>query len=287
MFDPEALKIARESIAGEASVHKSQFDLGIARLRSEAIARGALGGSGYFFALSNLCASEMEAGADRAWRIIHRAVVATGAEYSADLAEKLKSAFEDIFREYCYAQPQCLLGTEITQARRGIGIPQQDSEVNPALRAFEERTIGARRRFYAEIDLFARSLQRRPSFERGAGNNVFQIYAPVGAIQTGAGSSATVAINLDGAAKRQLVDVLEQLSVQLSDAAGLVAEDVDEIRAAIEETRQYLEKPRPGATTLLMKFQTVMTLVSSAIQIAPSLGPVYESLRAILVAHGL
>jgi hypothetical protein len=237
MFDPEAIKIAVESIQAELPVRKWHFDLEVSRVHSNAVQSGGIGGSSYLFLLANACASEAEAAADRNWRILHRVLVTTGVEYSDDLATLLKSEFEDIFRRYCWARPQQVITDEVNKrpmASTGGGGPG----VNPALMVFEERVIGTRQRFDAEIELFARSLKRRPNFERGVGRPAFQFYAPVGAIQTGDASSATVTLNFDGAARQEVVEALDKFSGELSRAAGLLTEDRDEIRDAITEARQ-------------------------------------------------
>jgi hypothetical protein len=152
---------------------------------------------------------------------------------------------------------------------------------------FYSRVIGARQSAYAEIDLFARSLERRAKFERGASQAVYNFYSPVGAVQTGPGASASVVQNLEGAARQELAEALGRIADQLSDTIGLDAARSAELRDAVKEAQEELQKVRPTGTMLMAKLQGAASLISAAVQVAPALRSGYDAVRAILVAHGI
>src|SRR5271167_3868034 len=101
MLDGEAVKIAREMLESEAAAKAARFGLEEARITANAIKTGGFGGSGYLASLADLCASDIEAGADRAWRLLHRTIIATGVQFSTDLRERLAEAFDALFVIVC------------------------------------------------------------------------------------------------------------------------------------------------------------------------------------------
>ena len=278
MFDREALNITENTILAESYGREVRFGNQVTRVKNDAALKGQGQSGALLEAMSDVCAEEAEARADRIWRVMHRAIVATGVTFSPELASELISAFDGIFLRYASAA----IERQFEEVLKNLGIPDATFARTP----FSDRVFGARQMVRAEIELFARSLERKPEFERGASSSVFNIYGPVGALQTGPGSSASVVQNLDGATRSQLIEALGQLAEQVAKAATLDSWRVDEIQTALDETRAELGKPRPGQTMLMAKLQVVANLVSSATQIAPALKSGYEALRSLLAAHG-
>jgi hypothetical protein len=279
MFDREAVKIAEKTIFGELPARRVKFGYALGRVRSNAVMQGALQSSGLLFSVADVCATEIEARADRFWEVLHRAIIATGVEWSPEMADQLKKEFNDLLLRYCFAE----IEREFYSTSERLKLSTQASITT----GFESRVFGARQTVEAEIELFARSLERRQSVqEHSTRSTVFQIYAPVGAIQTGAGATARVVQNLDGAARQQLTEVLAQIVGDLKEVVEIDAERAGEIGRAIAETRQELERARPSKTMLLAKLQGVASILSAAVQVAPVLRSSYEAFRAILAAHG-
>jgi hypothetical protein len=82
MFDPQALRIAQKTIDGELPARHLKFVREIERAKS----RDGRNSVAMLDAVAEVCATELEARTDRFWRILHRAIIATGVEWTPDLA---------------------------------------------------------------------------------------------------------------------------------------------------------------------------------------------------------
>jgi hypothetical protein len=121
---------------------------------------------------------------------------------------------------------------------------------------------------------------------QSGGDTIFQIYAPVGVIQTGADAKANLVQNFD-AARKEFTDLLRQIESQLAAATTLEATQAAELRDAISETREEFVKSRPSTPMLFAKLQVIASLVSTAMQYAPVLKSGYEALRSALAMYGI
>jgi hypothetical protein len=269
-FDPEAIEIARE---GEMAARRRSLGAEIRRLRNPLIWGGQVEASSLLNAAADLCALEVENSATHVWAVVHRCVTDTGVEPDDRLAAGLIAAVSDLLYHYCIAEAEGVYNSEVT--RSGLS-----AEVIAGT-GFHERVIGARQKMQAEIRLFARALRNqahvRPS------SQVFNVYAPVGAIQTGASAQAFVNQSLDGAARGELLNALESISAEIRDTSALTAARAAEISEVVEETRAELEKPKPNGALLWAK----LSAVASIIRAVPVLEKGYELIRAIAAAHGI
>ena len=89
------------------------------------------------------------------------------------------------------------------------------------------------------------------------------------------------------AARKEFTDLLGQIESQLAEATTLEATQVAELRDAINETREEMEKSRPSNPMLFAKLQVIASLISTAIQSAPVLRSGYEALRNVLATYGI
>ena len=90
MFDREALRIAQKTIDAELPARRVKFANELGRAKSEIILKGGGQSGAMLHGVAEVCATEAEARADRLWRILYRAIIATGVEWSSDLADQLK-----------------------------------------------------------------------------------------------------------------------------------------------------------------------------------------------------
>lgn len=135
-----------------------------------------------------------------------------------------------------------------------------------------------------EIDLFVYSLKKKVEMqEKEATSTIFNIYSPVGAIQTGDGSIANVTQSIDPEVGDQLREILNEI------CARLTKEDIDlpypkqEIIEIALEGEEELKKQTPNIT----KLRSMLLAVGTAIQTIASMKPIYEALKQALTYLGI
>jgi hypothetical protein len=278
MYDLEAIRIVERGVDARRFAWSTRFQDEIGRVENDLASRG-LGHSGALLkAVADVCVKEIETRATDIWEDLYRALIATGVRPSSELSTELKRFFNELFRIYT-DEPQ----------RRFDGACDRMGGIDATLRmamGFDGRVYGARARIESQIDLFARSLEQGSRMNKVGGDTIFQIYAPVGVIQTGAGAKANLVQNFD-AARKEFTDLLGQIESQLAEATMLEATQVAELRDAINETREEMEKSRPSRPMLFAKLQVIASLISTAIQSAPVLRSGYEALRSVLATYGI
>jgi hypothetical protein len=275
-FDPEAIEIARQTVESELPARRRALNREIGQIRSEFNRHGQMDSLGLFESIADACAREIESGAARLWEIIHRCVLDTGVEPDDDLANGLNREARNLLDHYCVADAEGMFNYEV-----------QRSKLPPDIKegaGFRVRVIGARQKLHAEIRLFALSLKNQAR-ARGAssGGPVFHVYAPVGAIQTGAASQAFVNQELDAGERTQLLAALQRIAAGIGNTSVFTATRASEIREVVEDTRAELEKSRPNRTLLWAK----LSAVASMIRAVPVLDSGYQVIRAIAAAHGI
>jgi hypothetical protein len=113
--------------------------------------------------------------------------------------------------------------------------------------------------------------------------NVFNIYSPVGAIQTGANAIAYPTQYLDTATQERLLNALKFVEEALANTDSLPSHPKSEIVELVQESRVEIQKEKPNTT----KLQTLLSTVGASIRTVASLKPAYETLKTVLVYFGV
>jgi hypothetical protein len=151
MYDQKAIEIAEQTFAAEAFKRRGLFARRVGEIKGEFAKHGAASSSGMILAIADACGEEIEDSTKRLWEILHRALTHTGVEADAKLAARLNAEVKKLVRGYC-------LSDAFEEFRRtvdasGIKIPSLEND-------FQDRVNGAQKWVSAEIELFARSLDR-------------------------------------------------------------------------------------------------------------------------------
>ena len=139
-----------------------------------------------------------------------------------------------------------------------------------------------------EIDLFALNLVQRAGTgktqrQREGPQAVFNIYSPVGAIQTGSGATANIVQNLGSQDRDLLIKALELTKQALSSVDEIPGNPKEEVVELVEEAKTEVAKTKPNGVRLT----SILTAIATAIQTAGSLQPAYQALKAALLPLGI
>ena len=125
--------------------------------------------------------------------------------------------------------------------------------------------------------------QRQQRTDQTEGKPVYNIYSPIGAFQTGAGSSANVVQHI-GTQEREtllqaLVVVKDALS-KLPETAGISKAEIVEM---VEDAHAEIQKSAPNR----IKMTSILTTVGETIRVVGSMNSAYQSLKTALLPHGI
>jgi hypothetical protein len=153
--------------------------------------------------IAGLCSREITTAAELAWANLWRMARSVGIEARPDLAADLRVALREELDPHVGHLEALVRDT----TARALGLDGTGGTVHEnaqsMLRVAYDR---AREQLSEEIDLFVLSLEAAPSTAPpGGGSATFNVYAPVGAIVTGAGASASVVQTLGTEDRRVIV----------------------------------------------------------------------------------
>ena len=271
MLDPSVIKIADELIRVQFKEREDQLHREIVRVQSELSAKG-LGISGAVVQLvGDLCARDIELRTLIVWQNIVRVLSHAGVLESQNLSDELKQAVLRYEEDVYTVAHQSL---EKTISHVGIGSPQI-SLAEARDRAFAKVN--------AEIDLYVLSVTRRAAAQGKSSQPVFNIYSPVGAIQTGPTATANIVQTISPKDKETLLDAVNAIKQGLLGVDALPAHPKQEIIELVNDAEIEISKPNPNGT----KLQSILSAVATAIQTVGSLQPAYQALKAALLALGI
>lgn len=276
MLDKDIVRIAKERVLLEISDQNANLQLEIARIKEEANARGTFGSGSTILRIANLCNETIKARAQLIWQTLFRFITTAGITYSDDLADELKNVV-------AIHLPQELTDLKglVRENAELIGSPDLFVNLEPQMVEVRNAALA---KVDTEIDLFVHSLKKKVEMkEKEAASTIFNIYSPVGAIQTGESSIANVAQNIDTEIREQLNKVLEEIASELAKSDSATPHPKGEIIELVQEGQEELKKSSPN----MMKLRSTLSAVGISIQTVANMKPAYETLRQTLTFLGI
>ncbi len=272
MIDPTVLKIADDRIHLELDGDRTRISREIEAVLVRAAARGM--GGNVVGETARICAKAAEERADLAWRIMYRTVTSANVGYSDALESDLKTAVA------AHLQVDGLKA-EVSEIARRVGStnPQMVAGVTSDVDTAANRGL---RRTFNEIELFVASLKTPASAAAPSVGHTINVYAPVGAIQTGAGANASIVQNFDAETKIRLDQALERLEREVHAAREEIAQGT-EIAELVKDVRAEIAKHEPNKS----KLRSLLSTTGNAVRTVGSLQPAYQAVKAAFAAIGI
>jgi hypothetical protein len=276
MIDQEVEKIANDRVRIEIGEQNRRLRSEIERIKREMNFRGMLHSSTTITSVTSLCVYTLKNRAQLVWQTLFRFITTAGISYSPELADELKGWVAQYLPE------------KIGDLK---GYIKQTAEMTGFLRLHERLGKGlddgrkqALDKVGTEIDLFVHSLKKNAEAVKGeATSNVFNMYSPMGSIQTGDTSIANVTQNIDTEVKEQIRKSLEEISLALTQPEVETHSPKDELIEVVQETQVEVQKEKPNFTRL----RSLLTTIGTSIQMVSSLKPTYEILKQALTFLGI
>ena len=133
-----------------------------------------------------------------------------------------------------------------------------------------------------EIDLYAASLKDSGE-ESESQPATYNFYGNVGAVQSGAGSTANVVQNLAETDRQEIVNALNEVKLAIQNLTDKEEREVNELVEVVDESIEELNKTNPNNTKLYACFN----ILSGSIQAIANAGAAYQAIKNALVPLGI
>ncbi|MBI3897512.1 MAG: hypothetical protein HY308_04345 [Gammaproteobacteria bacterium] len=277
MLDRELVKVARDRVELEISEANTKLRLEIERVKAEMSAQGRLRSGNTVMRITDLCVDAVNYRAHLAWLIYFRFISTAGVLYSSNLGGELKELVA-----YHVPEKLAVLREHVKQAAQLGGSSEGGlaAQLEASLDAARDTTLA---KVGTEIDLFVHSLKKREEKSAESRSTIFNIYSPVGAIQTGSGSISSVIQSIDMGTKDRLHEALRKIQVDLGNELIFGEMPKAEIIELVHESREELCKEKPNLT----KLRGGLSAIGASIQTIASMRPAYDALREALALIGV
>lgn len=257
MLDPKVIELVDRMVRVQFEERREQLQREIILVQNQATMHGAGRSGRVMVQVTDLCAHDIEIRTLIVWQTLRRVISETGIVPSEAVAQDLKDLVTS-YRSAITAVPSELVNRVVTN----IGIRSEQSLDNALDKAMRKVT--------SEIDLFVLSLLRRAEAkdqQAGSPQPVFNIYSPVGGIQTGPSATANVVQTLAPQDKEALIKALDLVRAALSDVDDLPANPKGDVIELVAEAESEVGKSSPNQTRL----RSILATMASAIQTVGSL----------------
>jgi hypothetical protein len=242
------------------------------RLRAnleEAAAAGAVHGSRRVVAAFEVLRAEIETRMNRVWLNLHRAVTSAGvAPNGEELAEELKAFLTESSTEVMTDIRSAWVDESRVLRGSPWGGPTLDEELGRAVR-----------KQVVEAELFAMNVTGLTP--AAAGPTVINVYAPVGAVQTGASSSAIVDQRIDTESAQALIATFQKIAA--------IVETIDDaaVRSRVQELTRAASAEAGSQAPDAGKLRRLLGDTAVAIQTLAAAEPARQFLKAVLMPYGI
>lgn len=273
MLTPKVIELTNQLIQVQFDERRQLLSNEILAVAEKLNARGLLYSSIRLDEVRKLCAHEVGIRAQIVFqchaRVLSQLAIEPYPNLSAELKERL-AYFLPLSSDYSQA-------LEELASRLSLMSKPDTSIVSSREHALKK--IGA------EIDLFVESALRlkQSRKEHTAETPVYNIFAPVGALQTGAGSTATVVQHIGTEDKQALLEALSlvrEALTKLPDTPGFPRAEIIEL---VGEADLEIKKPSPNG----VKLSSVLTTIGNYIQTLGTLQSIYQTFKAALLPFGI
>lgn len=259
------LEIARRIWAEDLRRREQEHEKSMHAVAADAAARGIGHSGAHIYMAFETCLREIRLRAEMVRELVSRVVEQSGFHADArDLRYLLSSTFTNMY-------------VDVDRSYRDVLMlmPSTGEQLQAQIRMLGHEQVEALKQQEAELDLLA--VTRRPD---APGSVV--VNAPVyGAIQTGAGASAEVVVNVDSAGMQALREAVQALRDAIRSAP------VDDVPPAVEPILAELEAETGRKDPRANYIGALLASTGSLMEIAANAPGAYDTLRGAAAMIGV
>ena len=272
-MDAKIHDIARRMIESQFEERKKQLILDINRIKNEMSARDVLHSGMTVRQIHELCYREIEIRAFIVWKTYMR-VISAGIDSLEGLGEELKTQV----KEYVSTETPELMDQALDIEKR-LGMT--------SIQEIDKAKDHALKKVFAEIDLFALSLQnkaREVAKSKVVANVIQHITnSTIGANQIGAGATANVNLTISTQDRQDLLHALSLIKSSLDSVQSYNGFNKEELTELIVEAETEIKKEKPNR----LKFGSIFLAIGTTIQTVGAMQPAYKLLKSALFLCGI
>lgn len=273
MLDPKVAQVSDGLIEHTLIERRRMFSRDLQAIGAELNARGLFHSGVHLQKAMDLCVHELALRAHIIFqtdvRVLSQLNVAPYADMKEDLRRRLEQ-FLPLADDYSSA-------LQDLQSRLGL-------KAHPDFRIHEPRAhvLG---KLGGEIDLLVESLIRRQreATNQSGGSPTLNIYGTVGALQTGAGSTANVVQHISSDDKKALLEALAAVQQALANLPEPSPFHKGEVLDIVHEVSSELGKSEPNR----IKVTSALRAIGETIRLAGSMNGAYQLLKTALLPFGI
>lgn len=253
------------------SERRNQFPAKFAQIDAQATAYGMFRSSGRILQMGKAHEQELASRSAIAWDCLTRVHRTLGSPMSDTLRDDLKEEMARRITE-CSAELNWSLSKQIKKSD------------NNASFSLDETRIAEVAKHNIEIDLYVDSLSESLATKGTTPmTQNYNFYGNIGAVQTGANSTANVIQNLTVDERASISSALQQVKEALSDAPSIADTQRYELLDIANDCVSQMALESPNTIKLL----TMLTVLGTSIQSIASAQPAYQALKVALLPLGI
>lgn len=244
----------------------------IADLKEQYGMRGTLHGTPYLQAVKQRVASELKIRASLAWQRWARSLATQPSVPLADLRSTLIGEIERPVRTDAESADLAEYYFEAKRLASALGEPA-DTLARMQQKAVEQVAV--------EVDFAI--LEATKTQPAGAQTAMFNVYEPIGVVQTGAGATASVQQTLGATDRETILHALQAVVQAIAPATELAPTDRTQITEVVVELRDELAKPQPN----FLRLKSGLVGIATTIQTLGAAAAAYQLVKGALALLGV
>ena len=274
-MDSAVVRILRSKLAAEIARHDQELVTKVMQIRHQMVASGAYQSTKTVTLTTEVYANGVGELGRKVWAVAKECLDAAHISYENDLPTNIKTEIHNCFPS---------ADRDLNEVKEVVGKMSNAAMHEPMVKRYEEARALAVGELDAEIELFALNLKNKPAMHQGG---IHINNSNIGAVQTGASSTANVTLSIGSAQKLDLMRAMDALREALIEAAkqGSVeaTEALDHVEDGIEELTKDTPKTSKVRASLVMMGQAIV----GAVSLAANAKPAYEVAKVAAKAIGI
>jgi hypothetical protein len=267
MLDSESLLVVENRVVQDLEDRRSAFDREVGQLWENMSAKGMLLSTMTVAQTLESIGNEFRVRVSLIWHAFARAFDAKKIVISEKVASEVKQRLADLL-EQCSADLPA-------QYKKAVELMQAAG----SFKSLQELRTAALERIATEIDYAV--LKHSASADHTA--SVFNIYQSYGIVQTGAGASASLAINLGGEERREIETALKAIEQALDQASSLSSVERSQSLELVSDIQRELQRKEPNR----FRIRGAMEGLATTIQTISATPQAYQLLKGAAALLGL
>lgn len=267
MIDLDALTIVDKRVTQDLEDRREVFAREVSHIKEKMNAMGAFYSGATVKLISGAIGNEFRVRASLIWHAFARALDAKAVVLSNKITSEVKQRLADILDKHSPDLPKH--HQELAGITRGPIFGKSVQELKKA----------ALDRIFTEIDyaLLKHSAPSEP------GSSVVNVYQSYGIVQTGAGSSASLTINLDSEELSEIEKALESVKETLERSTSLASVERNQAFELVSDIKNEIKRAKPN----LFRIRGAMQGLAMTIQTIASAPKAYQLLKGAASLLGL